>query len=344
MPKISVIVPVYNTENYLKRCIKSVLTQTCGDFELILVNDGSKDSSPAICDEYAKVDSRIKVIHKQNEGPGITRNVGLDAASGAYFLFVDSDDWIMPEMLEKMVSQAEGNKADIVFCGYSIYNGYMIKYPNTYPRIKLYDKHALMKEYVSTPYITPAPVYKLYRRFLFNEIRFPKMKVGEDQYIMHEILDSCNTGVLIGECLYIVNLRQGSITRSKFNLNLLGILKSGKRLQQFITEKYPDLYKHVRYRHANDIIYIMTEIIKTFSYNEYRALYKQLKQQLIDERSRINSENGTVEYEKMRTINQACDFGAIFYFVNIYEGVKKKCKSLIKYFLNEVHLLVAYKK
>jgi len=329
MPLVSVIVPVYNTENYLKRCIESVLSQTCGDFELILVDDGSKDSSPAICDEYAKIDSRIKVLHKQNEGPGIARNVGLDATNGEYFLFVDSDDWIMPEMLEKMVSQAANIKADIVVCGYSVFNGLKIKYPNTYPGLKIYDRHALMKDYVSTPYITPAPVYKLFSRYLFKNIRLPRMKVGEDQYIMHEILDLCNTGVHVGECFYVVNLRQGSITRSRFNANMLGILESSVRLQQFIAVKYPDLYEEVRFRYANDIIYIMTEIIKTFSYHQYKNVYGNLKKQLNEERCRLNNEKGTVDPEKMRPVSQACDWGKLFYIKNLYIGIKAKSKKMI---------------
>ena len=100
MPEISVIVPVYNTEKYLDRCIRSIIDQTFSDFELILVDDGSKDNSGFICDEWEKKDSRIKVIHQKNAGAGAARNAGLAIAKGNYINFVDSDDWITPEMYE----------------------------------------------------------------------------------------------------------------------------------------------------------------------------------------------------------------------------------------------------
>lgn len=339
MPLISVIIPVYNTEKYIKKCVESVLAQTWKDFELILVDDGSKDSSPEICDEYSKADSRIKVIHKNNEGPGIARNVALDNSSGEYISFVDSDDWIKPEMFEKMVTTAEKYNADIVVCGYSYFNGIEIKDSYISEGFKLYDRSSLMKDYISSSNITPASWNKLFKRFLFDNIRFPKMNVGEDQYVMHEIFSKCNAGVHIGESLYIQYIRPGSITKSKFNKNMLGVLESSMRLQHYIAEEFPDLYEYVELSHANSIIYAMTEIIRTFSYHEYRELYKQLKNQLIDERNRINTGKNPKQQDKnkMRKINQACDYGVSFYLVNTYEGVKKRCKSLVKYFLIKAH-------
>lgn len=101
MPKVSVIVPVYNAEKYLQECVDSILRQTLADLELILVDDGSTDSSPALCDWYAEQDARVKVIHKPNGRAASARNAGIRAASGDYVAFVDSDDWVSPEMYEK---------------------------------------------------------------------------------------------------------------------------------------------------------------------------------------------------------------------------------------------------
>lgn len=114
---VSVIVPVYNAQDYLAKCIDSVLSQTYEDFELILVNDGSKDGSPEICDRYQQMDSRIKVIHKANEGPSATRNVGLDITEGKYICFLDSDDYIEPDLLEKTVAIMEQRQCDCVAYG-----------------------------------------------------------------------------------------------------------------------------------------------------------------------------------------------------------------------------------
>ena len=121
---LSIIVPVYNVENYLPKCIESILAQTFRDFELILVDDGSPDCCPAICDEYAAKDSRIAVIHQQNTGVSVARNAGLDRARGKYIGFVDPDDWIAPEMYEEMIAYIEKSNADLAVCGCTIVDKY----------------------------------------------------------------------------------------------------------------------------------------------------------------------------------------------------------------------------
>ena len=117
-PAVSIIVPVYNTERFLNRCIDSVLAQTYSDWELLLVDDGSTDSSGSICDEYATQDSRIRVFHKENGGVSSARNLGLDYARGEWITFVDSDDYIAPDMIEKLYETQKRNNADITVCGY----------------------------------------------------------------------------------------------------------------------------------------------------------------------------------------------------------------------------------
>lgn len=115
-PKVSVIVPVYNVEKYLHRCIDSILSQTFTDFELLLIDDGSKDASGIICDKYAQKDSRVQVFHKKNGGVSSARNTGLDNAQGDYIVFCDSDDWIEPTMYEELYNKAVVDNADIVYC------------------------------------------------------------------------------------------------------------------------------------------------------------------------------------------------------------------------------------
>ena len=117
----SVIVPIYNVEKYLSRCIDSVLSQTFADFELILVDDGSPDNCPEICDKYAQKDHRIKVVHKENAGLGMARNLGVEVATGDFICFIDSDDFIEEECLNAMYSAAEENKVDLVICDYYKY-------------------------------------------------------------------------------------------------------------------------------------------------------------------------------------------------------------------------------
>lgn len=118
MSELSIIVPIYKVEKYLHRCVDSILNQTFQDFELILIDDGSPDNCGAICDEYAARDSRIKVIHQANAGVSAARNAGLDIASGTYLGFVDSDDWIEPEMYATMIATAKEKQVDVVVCGF----------------------------------------------------------------------------------------------------------------------------------------------------------------------------------------------------------------------------------
>ena len=118
MAEVSIIVPVYQVENYLHKCVDSILAQTFTDFELILVDDGSKDRSGQICDEYAEMDERVKVIHKENSGPSDTRNRGIEQAAGNYFMFVDSDDYIAPTMVECLYQSILKENADIAACNF----------------------------------------------------------------------------------------------------------------------------------------------------------------------------------------------------------------------------------
>ena len=114
MPKVSIIVPVYNAESVLRRCVDSILAQEFRDFELLLMDDGSKDQSGAICDEYAAADSRVRVVHKENSGVSATRNLALDMARGEYIQFLDADDWITPEATRLFVYHIETSHADMV--------------------------------------------------------------------------------------------------------------------------------------------------------------------------------------------------------------------------------------
>ena len=145
-PKISVIIPVYNVEKYLNRCVDSILNQSLQDFEIILVNDGSTDSSPKICDEYAQQDERIRVIHKQNARVAAARNDGIKVAQGEFISLIDSDDWIEPTMLEEMYSTATQFGCDFVMCDFTK-KGKEVEYTVSQPIGEgFYDRERIEKE------------------------------------------------------------------------------------------------------------------------------------------------------------------------------------------------------
>lgn len=180
---ISVIVPVYNIEEYLPKCIESVLMQTYKSFELILVDDGSTDNSGKICDEYAAMDSRIIVIHKLNGGQSSARNIGIDIARGEWISFVDGDDWIEPEMYQDMLSIAESDDDFICCSHYDVYDGDRNMTYNSTSVVNRFSKKQIFDELFSSNHLIRFEAWnKLFRRSVINEIRFKEGQLYEEVY------------------------------------------------------------------------------------------------------------------------------------------------------------------
>lgn len=191
---ISVIVPVYNVEPYLRKCLDSILAQTYRDLEILVIDDGSKDESGAICDEYAEKDNRIRVFHTENKGLSCARNLGLDNAKGDWIGFVDSDDWIEPDMYEALMRKAEETGVDIVECGVlTEYATRTIKYSAINATVSSTEAlNALIKGSIRTQVWN-----KIYRSSLFNNIRFPDGQAYEDISTTYKLLVSAKvTGIV----------------------------------------------------------------------------------------------------------------------------------------------------
>lgn len=221
---ISVIVPVYRVEKFLPQCIESVLNQTFTDFELILVDDGSPDRCPAICDEAAERDARVRVIHQANAGLSAARNAGIEAAHGAWLSFVDSDDYIAPHFCEKLYQTAQRTNADCVMC--SVQNvdesGKLIDSA----LMRVADEVKTGQEVLRkigrddvTPYLTAWN--KLYRRKLFNTLRYPAGRQNEDVFVFAELFCQVQRAVCVAEPLYFYRKRIGSIMNSVVTLRNL---------------------------------------------------------------------------------------------------------------------------
>lgn len=218
---ISIIVPVYNVESYLPDCINSIQKSTYKNFQLILVDDGSTDSSGAICDCYAASDSRIQVIHTPNRGVSAARNLGLDVANGEYIMFVDSDDWISPETLEEMISLLENASANMAICGFQIVND--IADSGNVQNYRFGNQVLLADDLVKSQTSADAWIYtsvwaKLYTRKVFDTIRFPEGYIYEDSAVWHRILGVCQTVALTDHVFYSYRKRFDSITTSDFSI------------------------------------------------------------------------------------------------------------------------------
>lgn len=214
-PLLSIIVPVYNVEQFLQKCIDSILAQTMTDFELILINDGSPDRCGEICDEYAVKDSRIIVIHQQNQGVSAARNAGLKIAKGEYIGFVDPDDWIEKNMYEAMIESAQKYCADVVACGIKYYDSDYTFIKSDLSVVKEYDNEQMLLELFGMPTCFGGNcVNKIFLRESIRNLYFPVgINIDEDWIALLDYLSYCNKMIQIPNLLYNIFERTGSATR-----------------------------------------------------------------------------------------------------------------------------------
>lgn len=229
MTKVSIIVPIYNVEKYLDRCMESLLNQTLKDIEIIMVDDGSPDNCPQMCDEYAKKDSRVKVVHKKNAGLGFARNSGLDIATGEYVAFVDSDDYIDLGMYEKLYKTAIENNNEAVFCAFKceFSPNRFIEYKecDTYTEYTRAEMNELVLDFIAAPPYCKSEIihdmsvwHSVYKRSVIenNKIKFISERdyVSEDIPFQIDFLECCNKVAFIPDVFYVYCYNGGSLTKS----------------------------------------------------------------------------------------------------------------------------------
>lgn len=259
--KISIIIPIYNAEKYLKRCVNSINMQSFSNYEMILVNDGSIDNSATICDEFAKYDNRIRVFHKENGGVSSARNWGLDKAIGEYIMFVDSDDYMLPGMLEVMLSTLESKKADLVVCGTTETGG---GYWRPITDVD-YSINQLKENFVSllhTELLSP-PWNKIYKKEIIGSNRFCEdISFGEDLLFNIQYLEKCENISFIKESPFYHEKENENSLVVKFNRNrLLDIEKVWVVVDRFSEDKEGLYSKYLR-----DLTVYIRQLLKTKQY------------------------------------------------------------------------------
>lgn len=226
MKLVSIIVPVYNVELFLKKCVNSILNQTFSNIEVILVDDGSTDSSKNICKQFQQIDSRIRVITKINGGLSDARNAGLDVATGDYIIFVDSDDYVNENFVMKLVKSLEKNSAEIAICGFNV-----VKATNNYEETLdstagVFSGRELLSKIMGVRgYRYVVAWNKIYKRSLFQYIRFDKGKVFEDEYICSRLLFNVSRVCVVNQPLYNYVQRESSITKSDLSWEKINMKK-----------------------------------------------------------------------------------------------------------------------
>ena len=281
---ISVIIPVYNVEKYLEKCVDSIINQTYKNLEIILVDDGATDNSGKMCDEFAKRDSRIKVIHKENGGLSDARNFGLDVATGEYIAFVDSDDFLDKDFYEYLMKLKDKTSSDIVECNFI--RAYeedldIFEFPERKEEAIITTGNMGALELLMSDddeISTNAVVVwnKIYKKSLFDGIRFPKGKTHEDQFTTYRLLAKCECFTTSNQFKYGYFQRKNSIVNSTFNINRFDTFEAFDNFLEFFEKNgYNDFKEKILRRYLKTAINFAKLIRKCDSF-EKNTMKKKL--------------------------------------------------------------------
>ena len=280
---ISIIVPIYNVELYLEKCINSILNQTFKNFELLLVNDGSTDNSGEICDKYARVDNRIKVIHKENGGLSSARNEGLKNALGEYFAFVDSDDYIDYRMYETLFGLIKENQADISICNFiRQYNG-KIEYKEDTYIMNIFNTEEALQEMFKGNLYRFSVCNKLFHKRCFSGVIFPEGRIHEDLSTSYRLFSNAKKVVYTNFPGYIYVKREESILTSSYSEKRLQAFIGWDEIIEYISKRHPvvmnrayECYVYTCLNHISEIIIQVNDDIKKIRFLDF-IRKKQIK-------------------------------------------------------------------
>lgn len=324
-PLISVIIPIYNVEKYLDRCIASVVNQTYKNLEIILVDDGSPDLCPQICDDWATKDSRVRVIHKANGGLSSARNTGLQNSAGEYIYFLDSDDWIELDMIQSLYEACAQNDVLLSVCGRYIHfennNSIQIdKCPaaNEIMPSKVFVSHMLIGDHCDS-----CAWDKLFHKSLLVDIRFPEGRIYEDVAIMYKIALSTSCVATLSKPLYHYFRHSGSILMSGFSERLFDYPINTRNLLSDISHNYSDLYEYACWTHIKALQNVIIKLAQAdrAEYKAYIRDYKQLVGELRSLRSVWKNSSIFSFHDKIM-----CTVHSIWYIVRPVHKIKKLLK------------------
>ena len=312
MVAISIIVPVYIVEEYLERCINSILSQTLTNYELILVDDGSTEKSGEICDDFAKRDSRIIVVHKSNEGVSKARNLAVVLSKGEYITFVDSDDWISPNMLESLYNACRNNKAPMAIGKYTLTKEYYCSDTQMKTEYTVMDKRDAIEYYfndnikdinVSNSANIKSPWGKLIRRDIVLNNLFPENRsYAEDAACVYKWIWKSELIVDVSEKLYYYFQNPDGICEAPFGLHLVGLFQTQKEWMNFFRDNgYPDLYQAICKEYIETTCFYYVKERKLHHQDTSKVFYDLLKDGLLNyaEDAGINMKNTPEPYHQV---------------------------------------------
>ncbi len=276
---ISILLPVYNAEKYIRRCIDSILAQTYKDFELVVLDDGSSDGSGVICDEYAGHDARMRVIHTPNGGVGAARNRLVEAAKGEYIGFVDSDDYIEPNMFEILYNNLIEYDADVSLCGTRfVFSKTVQSNASDRGERRLFSPKEAVYKLIDNWTITCSPCDKLYKANMLEEIRFPEVTAFEDMLTVYRVLSNSSRIVYDDQLLYNYIKTPGSLLRNKFYTGHLTEIDARREMTEQIGSAYPEFIPKLEMNELKTKLYVCNRIIAESP--EMRETYDRLSDEI----------------------------------------------------------------
>ena len=256
MIKVSIIVPVYRVEAYLPRCVESIRTQSVDEWEMILVDDGSPDGCPALCDAWAAKDPRIRVIHRKNGGLSAARNSGIAVARGEWLLFVDSDDYIEKDLLAQLLWIAEMTDVKAVVSGFTSREDQLT--PGLTDRYETFEAEDAIREILLERKFHTSAWGKLFRAELFRDIRFPEGRIYEDYATIYKLFCMAERIAWVNVSKYYYTMsNKESLTKGAFSPSQMDYLKVSEEVQDFLWKRFPELIPAARNRDASNGLFLL---------------------------------------------------------------------------------------
>ncbi len=277
MDLISVIVPVYKVEPYLNQCVQSIVDQTYKNLEIILVDDGSPDNCPAMCDAWAEKDSRIKVVHQANSGAGAARNTGIQMATGSVFSFIDSDDYLDPDMYLRLYDRLVQTGSDIASCGI------LRVWPDRSELItqgsadRVLNRTEAMQAMIQTADIIMTPPNKLYRRHTVEDVSFPTGRTIDDEFWSWRVVANAQKVATLTEPLYYYRQHRESVMHSRSLYHPLDVVDAKCIRQEYINEHMPELKNESVWNLMGTCLYQGQLMMRSFPYSQIKEQLGQLK-------------------------------------------------------------------
>ena len=319
---ISVVIPVFNVENYLSKCIDSVINQTYTNIEIILVNDGSTDKSKVICEEYMSNDKRIVLIDKENGGLSDARNIGIKNAQGKYITFIDSDDDITAayiEYLHDLLIKYDTNMS--IACYSIISNDKVIDIGQGYKE-ELLETEICLERLLCEVGFTVSSCAKLYDKKLFDNVEFPKGKLCEDNGTTYKLIMKCKKIAYGNKSIYNYYKRENSIMTSKFNMRKLDLIELSDKMCDDVENKYPKLKLSTDKKRITARFSILRQILVGKLDNEHKVVVKEIKKYIISRKWQILKNPKIDKRDKIALISLIFGNGFFTFAWKVYSKLK----------------------